>query len=198
MCQFVGHHRLAFNDAHIGIAAASSPHPAHSKLALQEFETLHRAHACAHAHNLSHARCCGEGGREGGAHTPVGATWSSSSCTCACVLESAVTAREVGAQVCLPMMRAVVAWRSDNSAACVHELLAIRSRIYQIGGSNMQRELWRLLLIRAAIDAAAANRAYASTTARELNEPPAPPHDSSQDIRAGDGVGKGDAGWRCV
>jgi hypothetical protein len=103
------------------------------------------------------------------------------------------------------MMRAVVAWRSGNSAACVHELLAIRSRIYQIGGSNMQRELWRLLLIRAAIDAAASAaaaaasyRAYASTTARELNAPPAPARDSNLDERGAEGVGKGDAGWSSV
>jgi tetratricopeptide (TPR) repeat protein len=69
--------------------------------------------------------------------------------------EAGITARAVGSVVCLPLMRANIAWRTGNAQKCVEQLLAVRYHIQRIGGSVAQRDLWNLLLIRASLDCAA-------------------------------------------
>ena len=115
--EFVSHHRHAFNDAHIGVAAAALvKDPRAASQVLSECELL---------------RAAGEASEIYG-----------------------VTARRVGRDVCLPLMRASMAWRAGDSRRCVELLLPVRYHLQDIGGSRAQRDLWSLLLLRAALDAA--------------------------------------------
>ena len=67
-------------------------------------------------------------------------------------------------QVCLPLVRASVAWRRGRNRECVEQLLAVRYQIQRIGGSIAQRDLWNLLLIRSAIDSANSSSSSSSSS----------------------------------
>lgn len=108
-----------------------------------------------------------------------------------------VTARAVGAVVSLPLLRANIAWRTGDARKCVEHLLAVRYDVQRIGGSLAQRDLWNLLLIRAALDCAAGqvagqvDRSYYATLAEQLCHErcfATPPHSGTpDDCRSEDG-----------
>ncbi|EKX48388.1 hypothetical protein GUITHDRAFT_105993 [Guillardia theta CCMP2712] len=70
--------------------------------------------------------------------------------------------------VCIPLLRAVLAYRSCRFDDCVNELLRVRYQLYMIGGSNAQREVFFLLLIRAGL--ASKNKKFISLVKQLVNE----------------------------
>jgi len=158
--QLAGDHRHAFNDAHIGVAAAAlTKDPRAAALVLSECEVL---------------RTAGETSEVYG-----------------------VTARRVGREVCLPLVLASMAWRAGNSRGCVELLLPLRYRMQDIGGSRAQRDLWSLLLLRAAVDAASASSSASTSASVSTSASASASPDSSEashGVAAEKGVRQADVG----
>ena len=79
-----------------------------------------------------------------------------------CAQQGRGTTARVTREVGLPLAEAIVAYRRGDHAGCVERLWPIRRRLFRLGGSHAQRDLFVQMLIDAAI------RAGRDTIARAL------------------------------